>query len=143
MYVCACVLCFPFTQTCHMLGGNFLSFYWLCISFASCLLVLATKYKYAHKYVYKQKYMDFRYGDELSLCICYLFVAFFKVSFLMWTFLKVLIEFFIKMKIGNLPHELHWKTVFKKIYKSWWRRLARPEFLLFLSLVSFRYINGN
>lgn len=56
---------------------------------------------------------------------------------------EVFTEFFIKMKIGNLPHELHWKTVFKKIFKSWWRHLVRQEFLLFLSLVSFRYINCN
>lgn len=74
----------------------------------------------------------------LLLICCFFQSFFFDVNIF-----KVFIEFFIKMKIGNLLHELHWKTVFKKIYKSWWRRLARQEFLLVLSLVSFRYMNGN
>lgn len=80
--VCTCTL-FYFYVDSYVSGRNFLSFYLLCVRFPSRLLVLATKYKYTHVYVYKQVYMDFKYGDELSLCICYSFVAFFKVSFLM------------------------------------------------------------
>lgn len=44
------------------------------------------------------------------LLIC----CFFKSFFLDVNSFEVFTEFFIKMKIGNLPHELHWKTVFKK-----------------------------
>ena len=46
---------FIFTQT--VTCREEISFYLLCICFASCLLVLATKYKYAHIYVYKQIYI--------------------------------------------------------------------------------------
>lgn len=93
-HVCMCVHVYfvLFLRRQLRVGKKFLSFYLLCVRFPSRLLVLATKYKYTHVYVYKQVYMDFKYGDELFLCICYSFVAFLKVSFLMWTVLKSLLN---------------------------------------------------
>ena len=82
VHVCMCVhVYFIVTQT--VTCREEISFYLLCICFASCLLVLATKYKYAHIYVYKQIYIWILNVEMSCLYVSVTYLLLFS-KFLFW-----------------------------------------------------------